>query len=71
MVGIPASACDECGNAFHQPATGRRRHYCGRNCRQLAYMRRRILKELGLDQNVSDETGRGALDVPSAPKDEG
>ncbi|MEW2386479.1 hypothetical protein AB0873_31115 [Micromonospora sp. NPDC047707] len=29
--------CGWCGNAIVQPATGRKKHYCDRSCRQRAY----------------------------------
>jgi hypothetical protein len=33
-------ACDRCGGRIEQPATGRRRRYCTRTCRELAYRAR-------------------------------
>lgn len=32
--------CDRCGGPVQQPPTGRRRLYCGRTCRELAYRAR-------------------------------
>jgi hypothetical protein len=62
MVEIPASECAWCHEAFHQPATGRRRLYCKRTCRQRAYEERRALEGLGLAGSVTDGTGRAPLD---------
>jgi predicted nucleic acid-binding Zn ribbon protein len=33
--------CDRCGEPITQPPTGRRRRYCSRNCRELAYRERK------------------------------
>jgi endogenous inhibitor of DNA gyrase (YacG/DUF329 family) len=59
MVEIPADRCDRCGEAFHQPATGRRRRYCSDSCKQLAYQLRRAERLLAKGppaDSVNDET---------------
>lgn len=35
--------CDRCHGPIEQPATGRRRLYCSRTCRELAYRERKTL----------------------------
>lgn len=52
-------ACDRCGERIEQPATGRRRLYCGRTCRELAYRAR------ATDQKVTDALK--AAGVSAAP----
>jgi hypothetical protein len=52
-------ACDRCGERIEQPATGRRRLYCGRNCRELAYRAR------SKDQAVRDALKAHGVDVDS------
>lgn len=49
-------ACDRCGGRIEQPATGRRRRYCGRTCRELAYRVRKT------DRAVSDALEAAGVD---------
>lgn len=57
--------CEWCGGDVEQPATGRRRLYCRRTCRELAYRerktRRRIEEALEAQRTVS------STDTPAAP----
>lgn len=43
--------CDRCHGPIEQPATGRRRLYCGRTCRELAYRVRK--QERAIDEAVA------------------
>jgi hypothetical protein len=52
-------ACDRCGGRIEQPATGRRRRYCGRTCRELAYRTR--------DKDRAVTRALEAAGVPAAP----
>lgn len=38
--------CDWCGGPIQQPAIGRRRLYCGRTCRELAYRERKTQRRV-------------------------
>lgn len=56
-------ACDRCGGPVEQPPTGRRRLYCGRTCRELAYRARardeairEALKAAGVDPDAVSST---------------
>jgi hypothetical protein len=62
--------CDRCHGPIVQPPTGRRRLYCGRTCREMAYRERatqdRIndaLKAAGVDPDPVSSTD--ATPVPS------
>lgn len=50
--GMPRDAnglrpCEWCGATIRQPATGRRRRYCGRTHRELAYRERKTQRRIG------------------------
>jgi hypothetical protein len=55
--------CAWCGGRIVQPPTGRRREYCGRTCRELAYRERKTQRrvdeavEAALSDSTVDETG--------------
>lgn len=61
--------CDRCGGPIRQPPIGRRRRYCGRNCRELAYRERRTERRVAgaveaalaaaAPESTVDETKRG------------
>lgn len=49
--GMPRDAdgldpCDWCGGPIRQPATGRRRRYCSRTHRELAYRERKTVRRV-------------------------
>lgn len=63
MVDRGPLACDRCGERIEQPATGRRRLYCSRTCRELAYRARardeairQALKAAGVDPDAVSST---------------
>jgi hypothetical protein len=66
------TACDRCGERIEQSGTGRRRLYCGRNCRELAYRARsrdaairEALKAAGVDPDAVSSTDVQAIPVTS------
>lgn len=40
------TVCEWCAGPMVQPAVGRRRRYCGRSCRELAYRERRTQRRI-------------------------
>nr|AAA91010.1 SpdA [Streptomyces phaeochromogenes] len=68
--------CAWCGGPMQQPATGRRREYCRRSCRQRAYEDRRLreaqreavvaaLAKAALRTSVSSRDDRPTPPIPS------
>jgi hypothetical protein len=57
--------CDRCHGPIVQPSTGRRRLYCGRTCRELAYRERS--RQAAIDKAVKAATAPVSSVVETAP----
>jgi hypothetical protein len=63
------TVCEWCGGRIEQPATGRRRLYCGRTHRELAYRERKTQRRIGeavdqaaaLDSSVVETRARPSV----------
>jgi hypothetical protein len=72
-----SAPCEWCGGEVEQPATGRRRLYCRRTCRELAYRERktrsriedalRLAGALSVDQTLRQAAQVSSTDVTSDP----
>jgi hypothetical protein len=60
------TACLACGAAFAQPALGRRRRYCSRACRALAYRERHAVTKLQDDPQVPPMPASASQSFPHA-----
>ncbi|MFI2031864.1 hypothetical protein [Streptomyces buecherae] len=67
--------CLACGTKVDQPATGRRRDYCRRSCRQRAYEERRHLRRvadaLGLNSEPRQDGSQDGGDVGRVDQEHG
>jgi hypothetical protein len=57
--------CDRCHGPIVQPSTGRRRLYCGRTCRELAYRERS--RQAAIDEAVKAATAPVSSVVETRP----